>query len=225
MKPAARKPPEDTVEVFDEEEYPQGSDEWKGLRLGLPTASRFGAIMADSEEKVGRTKLMQLLAGEILTGAPMETFSNAAMKHGVEVEPEALEHYAFVRGVEVARVGFIKRTIPLLAGSLVVGCSPDGLVGADGIVQCKRMQPDLLVALVDGGKVPMGHRPQLQGEMWVAGRRWADLKFYYPGMPVSPTFRFERDEAYIGQLRNEVERFAWDLRKLVARVRQKGGIR
>jgi hypothetical protein len=161
MKP----PPEDLVEVFSEEEYPQGSDEWKGLRIGLPTASRFGAIMADSEEKVGRTKLLHLLAGEILTGTPMETFSSAAMRHGVEVEPEALEHYAFTRDVQITRVGFIKRTIPLLAGNLVVGASPDGLVGEDGIVQCKRMQPDLLVALVDVGRVPLGRRPQLHGEM------------------------------------------------------------
>src|SRR5208282_4178254 len=102
------------------------------------------------------------------------------MAHGIEIEPDALDHYAFTRGVEIRRVGFVRRTIrdPLF-DDLVVGCSPDGMVGADGVVQVKRMKPSLIVKLVDGGRFPTEHKWQCHGEIWVTGRQWADLKVYY----------------------------------------------
>lgn len=228
-RPAHKRkpPPADLVEVFDEVE--QRSPEWDALRCGVPTASRFGTMMAsgkDGGESVSRARLLYQMAGEVLSGVPAETYVSRAMERGIRMEPAALEHYAFTRGVEVARVGFIRRTIPnQFGGALVVGCSPDGLVGDDGGVQVKTMQPDLLVELVDRGRFPSEHRAQCQGEMWVTGRRWWDLKIFYEGLPLSPVFRLERDEAYIAQVAAAVETFAFDLRRLVERVKAKGGVR
>jgi hypothetical protein len=223
VRAATKKPPEDIVEEFDVE---QRGEDWYSLRLGLPTASNFAAIMAQSDARAGRAKLLNRLAAEIIFKRPMETFSNAAMERGLDMEPAALDHYAFTRDVEVRRVGFVRRTIrdPIL-GDLVVGCSPDGLVGDDGVVQVKTMQPDLIVALVDSGRFPSEHRWQCQGELWVTGRRWADLKIYYDEFPLSPSFRIERDDVAIAELRKGVEVFAYDLKKLVADVRKKGGVR
>lgn len=215
QKPA----PDDLVEVFDCE---QRGEDWYALRLGLPTASVFGTIMATGQDggpSLTRKRLLYLMAGEILSGKPMESFSSAAMKRGIDMEPAAIEHYEFVNGVDVQRVGFVRRTRETTFGTLTVGCSPDGLVGADGLLQVKTMQPDLICEMVDKGRFPTEHRAQCHGELWVTGRRWTDLKIFYDGMPVSPTFRINRDESYIAEIRSEVEKFDYELRQLVTRIK------
>ena len=221
-----KAPPEDLVETFDCE---QGSDEWKALRLGLATASVFGQVMADGrngEPSKTRTKLLYQLAGEILSGQPAETYENDAIRRGRVMEAEALENYSFTRGVQLERVGFVRRTVRNPLGEdLVVGASPDALVGEDGMVEVKTARPDLIVELVESGRFPSEHKHQVHGGLWVTGRRWCDLKVFYSGMPVSPTFRIERDPAYIATIAAAVETFAFDLKRLVARVKAKGNVR
>jgi hypothetical protein len=224
---AARKPPEDTVEVFDEVE--QGSPEWAAVRMGTITASRMKAVMAngrDGGESKMRATLMRLLAAEIIHGKPMATFSNNSMARGIEMEPWALEHYAFTRNVEVERVGFVRRTIRNPLGEdLVIGASPDGLVAKNRVLQVKTMQPDLIVEMLDTGRQPSEHKWQCHAEMWVTGRDECDLMIGYEGFPIAPTFSFKRDEALIVEMRRECEKFAWELRKLIERVRQRGGLK
>ena len=58
--------------------------------------------------------------------------------------------------------------------------------------------------------------------MWVADLEWLDLMLFYRGMPVAPKFRIERDENYIRDLSNAVEVFAYDLKRLVERIRAMG---
>jgi YqaJ-like viral recombinase domain len=228
VKAAAKKAtaPVELVEEFDCE---QGSNTWHELRRGLVTASRLGDVMAsgrDGGESKMRKRLLYQLAGEILSGQVMESFENDAMRRGREMEAAALENYSFTRGVDVVRIGFVRRTIKIPLGTeIVVGASPDGLVAADGIVQTKTSRPDLIVEIMDSGRFPSEFRYQCQGEMWVTSRRWCDLKIFYSGMPVSPTFRIERDDALIAQLSTEVEKFYWELQQLIGRVKAKGGIK
>jgi hypothetical protein len=229
MARAQPKLDSDRVEIHDVE---QGGDDWFQLRLGIPTASEFATVMAsgiDGGDSLGRQKLLYRLAGEVLTGIPGETYRNSAMERGKEMEPEACEHYAFTRGVELARVGFVLRTIPGNLGgpALRIGCSPDRFVGKSGVLETKTMRPDLLIALALRGAAgfPTEHRAQCQGILWVTGREWVDLEIFYRKMPVAPTFRVERDDAYIRQIADAVEVFDYDLRKLVERVRAMGGAR
>lgn len=211
--------PQDMVEVFDVE---QGSDPWFDLRLGMPTASRFATIMAngkDGGESKTRQRLLYVLASEIISGIPCPGFESRAMRRGKEMEPGAIEHYQFVRATSVERVGFVRRTVRLPLGDMVVGCSPDGLVGADGVVQVKTMDPELLLELLDSGRFPTEHRAQCQGELWVTGRRWCDLLIFHESMPAqSPIFRIERDDAYIQKINEAVQVFAHDLAELVKRI-------
>lgn len=212
-------PKQDFVEVFPVE---QGSDEWRQMRCGIVTASVLSDVMAsgkDGGESKSRKDLLYTLAGEILTGEPAEDFQSAAMKRGVEMEPEAREHYAFTSGEEMERVGFVRRT---LANGLVVGCSPDSFVGRNGLLEIKTMMPKLLIPLADRGTFPTAHRAQVHGSLWVTGRAWCDLVVYYRGMPVAPTFRVERDETYIRELSDAVEVFDWELKQTVERMRNKG---
>lgn len=228
MKMTAKKspPPEDLVEELD---FEQRSDDWYEARIGICTASCFAAIMAsgkDGGESKMRDKLLHRMAAEIIFKRPMATFSNAAMESGIEMEPKAISHYAFTKNVEVRRVGFVRRTVRRpLYGDFVVGASPDGLVNDDGVLEIKRLQPDLIIQLIDSGRFPGEHKWQAHGLLWVTGRQWTDLKFYYDEFPVSPTYRIERSEQFVAQIRNEVEVFNHELKELVKRTRIKGGIK
>ena len=99
----------------------QGSPEWYAARLGIPTASAFSTILSSNKEakdKKTRTEYMRKLAGEIVTGEPMESYSNVHMERGKVQEDEARDLYAFMQDCDPQRVGFI------LNGER--GCSPDG---------------------------------------------------------------------------------------------------
>lgn len=220
MKMVVRKKPVDFVEVFDEVE--QGSDEWRRLRAGIVTSSVMRDVIANGkngEDSKMRETLMHRLAGEILCGEPAEEFQSAAMKRGNEMEAEAREHYAFTRGVDLRRVGFVRRT---LANGIVIGCSPDSLIGEDTVLEIKTMKPELLIKLAKRGTFPTEHRAQCHGSLWVTGRSVCRLVVFYRGMPVTPTFRIERDDAYIRELSDAVEVFCWELGKLVAQIRSMG---
>jgi len=207
------------VEVIDA--FPQGSPEWCQARLGIPTASNFATIMAQGEGKT-RSELMRKLAGERLTGEPAENYRSRAMERGNEMEAQARWHYEQTHFVKIRQIGFMRRKLTL--GSYV-GASPDSLVedekDGEGGLEIKTMAPHLLIQHVErGAGVPPEHRAQIHGVMWVGNLNFMDLKLFYKGMPVSPTYRVYRDETYIKQIKNEVERFDYELSKLVERMRQ-----
>ena len=198
-----------TMQIFDCE---QNSEEWSLARLGLPTASAFSAILAKGEGKTRRAYLYRL-ASEIVTGQPTETFKSAAMDRGHLMEDDARSFYAFMHDVEPERVGFIRN------GD--VGCSPDSLIGADGMLEIKTQRADLLVETILADKFPPEHVAQTQGNLWIAEREWIDLCVFWPGMPKFVK-RAVRDEAYIDRLKEEVARFNEDIAATVRRIRAYG---
>lgn len=183
----------------------QGSPEWFEARRGIPTASMFATVMAKGQGKT-RAKYLYQLAGEILTGEPMDTFSNAHMEHGHEVEGQARAAYELLNDVEVQEVGFIREGR--------AGCSPDGLVGDHGGLELKRKLPHILIDIHKRGEMPTEYRAQVQGSMWITGRDWWDFGAYYPGLPLF-TKRIRRDEKYIANLAIEVQDFLGDLDEAV----------
>lgn len=224
MGKAARKPAapiEDVVEVFD---FEQRTEPWFVVRRGIPTASRFAAVLAEGKDGADaktRDLYMRQLAGERITGQTCETFQSDAMVRGVAMEPAIRDTYAEERMIVPQPCGFVRRTIHNPFGDpLVVGCSPDSLIGDDGLLQIKTMRPDLLIDLQDRGAqaFPSGHRAQCQGELWVTGRKWLDLRIGYAGMPIALTFRVLRDDAYIADLRKAADVFSFQLRQMVERI-------
>lgn len=205
--------------MFDVE---QGGEEWLRLRIGLPTASVFGAIMAEGEGKM-RRKLLYQLAGEILSGEPAETYTNSFMQRGKEMEIEAREWYERTQFADLIRVGFVRRTVRNpLGNEFIVGCSPDGFIDNHGVLEIKTLAPHLLIELADRGTFPSEHKYQCHGSLWVTGRSFVDLICFYRGMPITPKFRIERDEQTIKEIARAVEIFSWELQKLVERIRVKG---
>lgn len=228
-RPSPKQPPKPEVEFFWDVE--QAGAEWFALRMGIPTASKFGAVMADGrngEDSKTRTSYMNRLAGELLTGVPDETFRSKAMQRGHEMEPEAREYYARTTFSEMTPVGFVRRRLP---SGRFVGCSPDSFVGGmvDGRyrkgLEVKTHTPALLIDLARRGVFPVKHRPQVFGTMWVAELDEVDLQLFYRGMPIAPRFTVRRDELYIKEISQAVEVFDDDLHRLVEDVRKMGGRR
>lgn len=189
----------------------QNSPEWMLARMGIPTASSFGDLLAKGEGKTRRAYLLKL-AGEVITGEPMESFSNAHTERGHAMEAEARDLYAFQTGAQLDRVGFVRRGR--------AGCSPDSLIGTDGGLEIKTKFPHLLIDVILKDEFPAEHKAQVQGTLWVTGRQWWDIAIYWPGIPLFVK-RAHRDEAYIQQLATEVDRFNTDLDSIVAQMRRR----
>ena len=194
-------------------ECEQRSDQWYEARRGIPTASEFKAILSKGKGSApSKTRLsyMRRLAGEIITGSPGETFESQAMIRGREMEDEARNFYIFMRDAEPQYVGFIRNERK--------GCSPDSLLGDDGMLEIKTQRADLLIETILKDEFPPEHKAQCQGQLWVAERQWLDLIVYWPGMPLFVK-RVERDDEYIKALSAAVDAFNEDLDAMVAKVR------
>ncbi len=196
------------VEIFDCE---QGTEEWLLARLAIPTASAFSKVLAKGEGKTRRKYLLSLL-GEKLTGEPSEGFSNRHTERGHELEPDGRNAYAFIKDVEPAQVGFIRN------GD--VGCSPDSLIGDNGLLEIKTKLPEIQLDVLLKDKLPAEHKPQVQGQLWVAEREFCDFVSYWPKLPLF-IVRVYRDEDYIKTLAEEVKRFNDELNELEEKIRQK----
>lgn len=194
----------------------QGTDAWYQARLGIPTASMFATVMAvgvKGGKSLTRIAYLNKLAGEILTGEPMENYVSADMERGKLMEDEARDLYTFESGAEPIRVGFVRN------GN--VGCSPDSLIDANGGLEIKSAAAHIQVArLLDGG-LPSEHKAQVQGSLWVCEREFWDFCSYCPKLPLLRV-RIHRDEDYIKKIADEVERFNTELQMTVDYIRKYG---
>lgn len=194
------------IEIFDMD---QGGDEWVRARLGIPTASKFATVMAKGEGKT-RSEYMRKLAGEIVTGEPMDSYTNAHMDRGKVMEDEARDLYAFVHDAEIRRVGFIRNGKK--------GASPDSLVGSEGGLEIKTALPHIQIERLLRGDLPSEHKAQVQGNIWLAERDWWDFCSYWPKLPLL-TVRVFRDDIYIKNMAGEIDRFNDELEAMVEAIR------
>lgn len=174
-----------TLTAYSAEDYPQRSEQWLELRLGMVTASVVGTLVTPANLKVASNddsrKLTDLLAAERITGFNDDpTYQNLDMWRGEVEEPRARDRYAEHNGVTVEEVGFMVRK----ADGWTLGYSPDGLVGLDGLleVKCPRAKAHLRTILDD--EVPSGYMAQLQGALLVSGRQWIDYVSWSGGLPM-----------------------------------------
>jgi putative phage-type endonuclease len=160
----------------------QGSEEWLEARRGLLTASEMKLIVtptlkAASNDKE-RAHLYELLAQRI-TGHVEPHYVGDDMLRGHEDEVEARILYA-QRYAPVADMGFITND----AWGFTLGCSPDGLVGDDGMIECKSRRQKFQVETIINGEMPADYLIQVQTAMLVTGRQWCDFVSYSGGLPM-----------------------------------------
>jgi hypothetical protein len=181
---------------------PQGSAEWHQARVGIPTASCFDKILTPKTMRPSASAdaYADHLNAEWKLGRPIIESDSPWMHRGGELEESAALWYAVESDAEPRRVGFVMRD------DKMVGCSPDRLVGDDGIleIKCPKIQTHLGYRRLT--EAPADYRCQLQGQLWVTGREWVDFMSFCPGLP-AVLIRVERDEAFIEALSKAVDAF------------------
>ena len=202
------------------EEIQQGTPEWFAQRLGKATASRIKDIVAKTKTgySTSRDKYLTQLLLERLTGTVAESYSNDTMSWGTEQEPFARAAYEAQKGVMVDQVAFINHPTIEMAGA-----SPDGLVG-EGLVELKcPMSHTHLESLLGG--LDDQYKVQVQWQMACTGRKWTDLCSFDPRFPAELQLvikRFERDDAFIATLEEEVIKFLAELDDKLNKVKSRG---
>lgn len=195
-------------------EVEQRSDEWHAARLGKATASRFKDVMTiiQKGEAAARRNYRAQLVVERLTGRTGERFTSAAMEWGTDTEELARLRYMLITGNDVEDAGFYTHD------ALMAGASPDGMIGADGLLEIKCRNTANHIETLKVGGVPSEYIAQIQGQMWLTERKWCDFVSFDPDMPENAQFfteRVMRDNAYIQRLEEMVAQF---LREVDAEV-------
>lgn len=171
----------------------QCSPEWFEIRKLKMTASNATPIGANGAGL--KTYILDLVA-EHLSSAEPERYTNEHIERGNALEADARMVYELETGRKVEQVGFI-------TSGDYVGCSPDGLVGDDGLVEIKcKSDKNHLKQLLEGEKgIESAYKNQMQMQMFVTGRKWCDFVCYNPNFEKCIYIhRIEVDEKYQAKL-------------------------
>ena len=199
----------------------QRSDDWYAARCGKATASRFKDVMArlkNGNPAADRQRYLTELVVERLTGQPVPAYENAAMRWGAEQEAAARAAYEQRTRVAVEETGFIAHDV------LMAGCSSDGLVDWDGLIEikCPYNSAVHIETLLNG--MPAEHMPQVQGQMWLTGREWLDFVSFDPRMPADLqlyTQRIKGNPEFQAKLEREIIAFSAEVDEIVSKLRAK----
>jgi len=203
-------------------ECKQGSPEWLALRAGVVTASDFKK--ARDKYKIPKDKMGQpkdsaldyafLKAIERISKVPLdESHVTWQMKRGHDMEP----HARIAHEVKLARRSdSLAAMMVMPAGFMTTpdgkfGCSVDGMIGEHGgaeykcLVSAKKLRKVILLQDIED------YQDQIQGCMWISGRKWWHFGLYCPALkPVGLEFQMvevERDDDYIDELESDLIAF------------------
>ena len=168
------------MEAFKFIDVEQNSDEWFELRGGRLTSSKLGVIMASYGKAFGEPakKYAVNIAIEQITGnAISSTYTNEHMQRGHDQEPIAREMYEDDYFCDVTNGGFFE--------SDFIGCSPDGLVDEDGVIEIKSVISTTHFATLKRQNVDPAYKWQCIGNLKFTGRDWIDFISYCEEFPDS----------------------------------------
>ena len=205
------------IEIIDS--FIQGSDDWQKARIGSIGGSSISAVAAKGRggESKGRKQLLYDMAGEILSGVKKNGYTNKYMEDGVELEDKARTHYCLQNLCEV-------RQVALIRDAPHKHCSPDGLVGEDGMIEIKCVIPSTFVAYCDGMSIPTDYRRQVQWSLRRTGRAWCDFVVYCDLLEGRLkgdnmlVYRVPCDQKEMRELEDEADIFIEDLMSLVKKI-------
>jgi putative phage-type endonuclease len=197
----------------------QRTPEWFSERAGKVTASCISKVMARTKTGYGadRANYHAQLVTERLTGLTAESFSNAAMQWGTDTEPQARAAYAMETGITPVEMGFAPHpSIPM------TGASPDGLVGALGLVEIKCPNSATHIATLTGAGIDRKYLLQMQWQIACTERQWCDFASFDPRLPDEMQLHIERvhrDDALIEEIEAEVIKFLGEVDATVENLR------
>ncbi len=164
--------------MFNFVDVDQNSDEWFEMRGGLITSSKLGVIMANIDKAFGepaKKYAVNIAIEQITAKAISSGYSNEHMERGHEQEPIARMLYEQENFCDVTNGGFFEN------GD--IGCSPDGLVGDDGVIEIKSVIASTQYATVKRQKLDPSYKWQCIGNLKFTGRDWIDYISYCSDFP------------------------------------------
>lgn len=143
--------------------FEQHSEEWYNIRLGKLTASHASTIATAGK---GLETLCFDLAAEILTKQKKDTYTNAAMEQGNELENQARTLFELQTGYDVEQVGFVEE-------DEFCGCSPDGFIlDRTSGIEIKCPQDNTFAKYLFDGEIKPEYYAQMQMQMMLTGAKY-----------------------------------------------------
>jgi len=108
----------------------------------------------------------------------------------------------------------------------MTGASPDGLVGADGMLEIKCPNTATHLDTLLEGKIAEKYVTQMMWQMACTGRQWCDFVSYDPRLPENMQLfvhRVTRDAGSVLYLESHVSDFIAEIDDKVARLREAYG--
>ncbi len=176
--------------------FDQGTEEWLNIKLGKFTASNFHIFLGNSQTK--ENELFKKAAERITSvKCDSDIFTNRHLERGKALELEALNMYEFNTNITINKIGFIEK-------NKYVGCSPDGLIGSDGLIEikCKDNHTFLKQCIKKEKGIEAIYKTQIQFALYVTKRDWCDYICYNPNfkIPIYIT-RIYKDKKYIKKIK------------------------
>lgn len=182
------------LQIFDD--LIQGSDEWHEARRGLLTASEMDLIITPTLKMANNDKTrahVYEIAAQRISKYVEPHYVSDDMLRGHQEEAMAVHTYS-ERYAPVTQIGFMTRNF----GDFLIGYSPDGLVGDDGLIEVKsrrqKFQVQTIVECVTYGKIMPEYMLQAQTGLLVSGRKWIDHITYSGGLPMATVRVFPDQE-------------------------------
>lgn len=164
--------------MFEFTDIQQNSDEWYSLRCGRVTSSKMGCVMANYGKAFGdpAKRYAKQIAVERITGIPTRAgYKNEHMERGHEEEPIARKKYEDIMFYTVSNGGFFFDDD--------VGCSPDGIVFDDGLIEIKSADAHIHYDRMVSESFDKTYKWQMLCNMKFTGRDWIDFISYCSDFP------------------------------------------
>lgn len=204
-----------------------GKTESEAMRLAgyraKPTSSTVAKAIAGQSIYTPSAKAISyawVISMEIIARKPLdETFVTWKMRQGQDREPFARRRY------EAGTGNLVEEASLVLTDDSAFGYSTDGLIGDDGLVEIKSPgTPDVVGRIWENPEeAHLEYIDQINGGLWITGRKWCDLVVYFPELaPVGKDLfvkRIHRDEAAIEKLESELINFHKIVRAKLALLR------
>jgi len=189
----------------------QGSPEWFEIRVGKVTASHAQAI--GNNGKGLDTYLLEVVS-EMFSSAQKDQYSNEHIERGNELEPLARSMYELQENVEVEEIGFAEYND-------FVGCSPDGLVGDDGMIEIKCPDDKTYFNLLMNENIDSSYIWQCQMNLLILEKKWCDLIFYNPNFEKSmKIFRLKPDKEMFSRLKEGFAKAEKEIIRMISKYKE-----
>ncbi len=160
----------------------QGTEEWHDLRNGIITASQVKTLLTPKLKIAANDKTRASgyeMIAQRATNHTEEIYQTWAMQRGHVEEIYAKDLYAKHKA-PIKECGFITND----DYHFTLGFSPDGLIGDDGLIECKSRGQRFQAETIIKNEVPSEYMLQIQTGLLVTKRKWCDFISYSNGMPM-----------------------------------------